>query len=566
MTPKGIVYYVLTFVLELIPAFGRWALGTALVWVISKIPVVVSLVRTFGSPTWVTGTLDNPDILRQSYYLWQIGQPFVWAFVLYPFVLSVSALLVRRTGFLSNRLAVGARTPSGREQTRIEEAFSNLRATSLPKPSHIYVIDNSKLGASSLGTTLYLTRELVSSPHLEPVIARELGHIASRDARLQLALRSLSISWLHVLPVVGADFAGAAVSSALRGHGLVSAGIAGVTAINWLTFLSRGGLGVALLRPLWAGYWQAREFEADKFAAAYGQAQGLVEYLERYESFDIAVPYFIADKPYTEQRIERLLGYIKDPTLLPSQPIPTTTLTLPRRLPRAAVVGAGALVLVGGAWVAFGGGGRALGGSSLDGSWHLVGFCRGAQCTPDGPPFEWTVVASFNPPDTPKNTMQMFSTHPAGTTGQFEGTFTHLGDTLNLELRSGDGSGPAINLYPEYQVELEGDALLLRTPREAYLWRRDEVYQEQLRQFARYWRNTATGDAYVITGNAVVFRNEVYIGFITVLDGRRISFDIEKGNSREIYEYTVNGASITLKGIDGGTTLDGVYECTQRCE
>lgn len=78
---KGWLYYVLTLIVELIPALGRWAVASLLVLIAAKIPTVIALVSTFGSPRWLQA-LDDPELLRQSYYIWQFGQIVVWAFVL----------------------------------------------------------------------------------------------------------------------------------------------------------------------------------------------------------------------------------------------------------------------------------------------------------------------------------------------------------------------------------------------------------------------------------------------------------------------------------------------------
>ena len=81
--------------------------------------------------------------------------------------------------------------------------------------------------------------------------------------------------------------------------------------LNFWLALFGGGLGLFLLNPLWVWYWRDREYHADHFAAELGFTRELIEYLEQHKYFDAAVPYFMSDHPYTELRIDQLMGYLE---------------------------------------------------------------------------------------------------------------------------------------------------------------------------------------------------------------------------------------------------------------
>ena len=88
-------------------------------------------------------------------------------------------------------------------------------------------------------------------------------------------------------------------------------------AMSFVLALAGGGLGLILLNPLWVWYWRQREYAADAYAARCGQAAPLAEYLEDHQGFDVAVPYFLAEHPYTELRIDRLLLAIEQEHMPP---------------------------------------------------------------------------------------------------------------------------------------------------------------------------------------------------------------------------------------------------------
>lgn len=185
-----------------------------------------------------------------------------------PVLLSVAAAAGAPGGALE-RHGFGARDPSERERRAVRDALHALGAEAGLR--RWYVIDAPSLHAFVIGDVLYLHRELLHDPALTPTLAHELGHLASSDGRLTLALRRFTLT-------------------SRRAPGVLA-----------------GGLCLRLLGPLWLAWWRQREFLADAHAAQLGQGDALAGVLERTQLLDAAVPY-MRDRahPYHEARIERL--------------------------------------------------------------------------------------------------------------------------------------------------------------------------------------------------------------------------------------------------------------------
>jgi len=98
--------------------------------------------------------------------------------------------------------------------------------------------------------------------------------------------------------------------------------------------LFNGGLGLSLMTPGWNSYWQKRELLADRFAFDCGQADGLIEFLDVYQFFDVAVPFhaFRSDHPYSETRIDRLRDFLEGEADAPVEPIRVEPLRVERTL------------------------------------------------------------------------------------------------------------------------------------------------------------------------------------------------------------------------------------------
>jgi|GEM_PF-3066849 len=210
-----------------------------------------------------------------------------------PVILSVLTLTILPGGYGLTAKELGAREMSARERETVLAALRQITAGA-PKgtigPTHWLVIDMPDPNAFVVGTTIYLHRGLISSEFLEPVMAHELGHINHGDGRLVLALRAL----------VPPPFS--YISFEQLGCGAM------------LYFLFFGGTGLLVTSWGWNRHWQKREYLADRFACECGQATGLIELLEHYQFFDVAVPFagLRSDHPYTEKRIGRLLACLEE--------------------------------------------------------------------------------------------------------------------------------------------------------------------------------------------------------------------------------------------------------------
>jgi Zn-dependent protease with chaperone function len=127
-----------------------------------------------------------------------------------------------------------------------------------------------------------ITRGLIESGYLQAVLAHELGHLNSFDARLTAALHRLTTPprWRLRFP------------------------------LRALSFLVGGALGVWLMRLPLSAYWREREFQADRYAAALGQGEALMRFLDQHAlEHDLPVPFrWLTEHshPSTEHRIDRL--------------------------------------------------------------------------------------------------------------------------------------------------------------------------------------------------------------------------------------------------------------------
>jgi len=235
-----------------------------------------------------------------------------------PLIWSWLNLIGLRGGAFYTPWAMGARKPSEREREAYSQALTLIQANTqqaLLAPTSWFVLDKLELEAFTIGTTVYLTRQLLKPHHGSDLIAllsHELGHTNSIDGRLVLALRRLVIPPMYLLSYAVGQAAPGMVSLACA---TASAGnyAAAITTwvLNALLAAGGGGLGIQLLFPLWIGYFRQREYEADDFAAHIGFAHPLIDHLEKNEHFDFAVPYLMSPQPYIELRIDRLLSFVK---------------------------------------------------------------------------------------------------------------------------------------------------------------------------------------------------------------------------------------------------------------
>lgn len=126
-----------------------------------------------------------------------------------------------------------------------------------------------------------LSRGLLDSGHLPAVLAHELGHLNSSDARLTAALCRLTIP---------------PRASERR-------------LLNTLLRIWSGTIAFMPVRAAWATYWRGREHHADHNAATLGQAQQLAEFLDERLGNDYPVPWVWLTghaHPPTEHRVDHL--------------------------------------------------------------------------------------------------------------------------------------------------------------------------------------------------------------------------------------------------------------------
>ena len=254
-------------------------------------------------PTWLllyAGTLFM-QLFCATFRAWVISYPILWiAFKLAnepttyvhdlaflagygPLALSVATLILPIGGWLWQERE-GARSPSERERLVLEDALETLKHADpkLRPPRRWCLLDTHELNAAVYADTLMLTRGLLESGYLEGVLAHELGHLNSSDARVTAALHRLTTPPRRRMP----------------------------KGLRLITLIATGGLPMWLTRAPWGAYWRQREHEADEYAAKLGQGASLARFLETNAlDNDLPVPFiWLTDTshPHVEHRIDRL--------------------------------------------------------------------------------------------------------------------------------------------------------------------------------------------------------------------------------------------------------------------
>lgn len=193
----------------------------------------------------------------------------------------------------------GGRSPSQRERLLLDDALSSLRAVDprLRSPRRWFVVDTAALSAAAYADTLMVTRGMLESPWLTAVLAHELGHLYSSDARLAAALSRISTP----------------PRQALRHKRGPLAWI-----VRRIAFIATGELAFWVMRGPWGIYWRGREHQADRYAARLGQGEQLAEFLDvNALPWDLPVPFVWlteASHPPTEHRIDRLYHHVQPPS------------------------------------------------------------------------------------------------------------------------------------------------------------------------------------------------------------------------------------------------------------
>ena len=187
-------------------------------------------------------------------------------------------------------MSCGGRPPEPDEHEAFERAIAQLRAAdpSVRAPRHWFVAEDPGHNAAAYAGSLRLDRGLLESPYAAAVIAHELGHLRSGDARLTSALNLLLLAPMDTPTVRPLR------SFAFRGLAWVACG----QAVLWLT------------ANAWEMYWRSRELAADEYAARLGMGLALARTLELdalpHEEPIARMRFSRASHPYTKPRIAKL--------------------------------------------------------------------------------------------------------------------------------------------------------------------------------------------------------------------------------------------------------------------
>ncbi len=200
-----------------------------------------------------------------------------------PLVISLATLVLPLGGWWFQQQS-GGRRPSERERAVFEAAFEQLRGVDpqLRQPHRWFVVDDPQPNACAYADTLMLTRAMLESPSFPAVLAHELGHLNTSDARVTAAVHRMTTPPREP---VGFPF-------------------------RLIAFLVSGRAALALVRTPWAIYWRRREAVADSYAAKLGQGPALAGYLDTYAlEGDLPTPFKDfgdTSHPWTEHRIDDL--------------------------------------------------------------------------------------------------------------------------------------------------------------------------------------------------------------------------------------------------------------------
>lgn len=181
----------------------------------------------------------------------------------------------------------GGRRPSERERAVFEAAFAELQSVwpELRAPHRWFVVDEAEPNACAYADTLMVTRGMLDSSAFPAVLAHELGHLNTSDARVSAAVYRITTPPRER---VGFPF-------------------------RLISYLISGRIGLALVKKPWAMYWRHREELADEYAVRLGQGPALAAYLDTHAlDGDLPTPFKDfgeSSHPWTEHRIEMLEAF-----------------------------------------------------------------------------------------------------------------------------------------------------------------------------------------------------------------------------------------------------------------
>ena len=277
---RWVVLYAVTFALQAVCGFIR------------AVFLSIPLTFVFG----VAGLMSFSDAGNT---------PATWAALAIgytPLALSLASLIRPVGAGHYWRIQSGGRAPSERERFTYDFALRMLRERDpgLRAPRSWFVVDRPEVDAAALGDTVMISTGTLHRTKLVPVLAHELGHLNTIDARLTVALNRLALPGIMLDHLDEKFPANTIVEFLIISHWLWS-----------------GDLPLTLMKPLWDAWFRAREFKADEYAARLGHAQDLADLLERAAlPNDHPIPYrFLsgASHPSTEHRLEALRNHDPQP-------------------------------------------------------------------------------------------------------------------------------------------------------------------------------------------------------------------------------------------------------------
>jgi Zn-dependent protease with chaperone function len=299
------------------PFFSPGALSMYTLALAAEAPVIVARLLLALLVTYAVLLIErNPE-----------GSP-TWALVaLIPTAWSMLALFNPFGGAWWWRTRAGGREPSKREQHAYQDAIELLQSNAagpLPLPKHWFVIDSPHPDAAVCGDTLMVSHGLLETDHLPAVLAHELGHLGSPDARLTAAINRLIVfstpfragvekgrprPQIELLPRL--QYTPRPATDVFDLEPAITQALFGFARFLFITSLfAKGGLGLWLTGPIWGHYWREREYQADQYAAALGQGDELADFLEIHALIhDNPIPFLWLTEhthPPTELRLDRL--------------------------------------------------------------------------------------------------------------------------------------------------------------------------------------------------------------------------------------------------------------------